>query len=375
MANTASQVTNSDLDPVFHPFLKLPYELRAKIWMDHLKEATPLVYRLKIQYSLRSRVRSDVIYGHNIYHNIHHYIAKPKDTVILKPIAFDGYGKEQLPNLIRSTSASRTALATCTESRQIALKILPDSLPFRKLPRFWTQFDDTKDDPADGTAYPEYILRFNGAKDIIIFHASWENQEAVVEISKFQGYPPEGFSRMQHIGLTVGALDEGHSLHSVMSTAYGVHRAECQCSTVDCHDVCRLEPLPHFLACFPLLKTFYIAQVSDFGSDHDRKNRKGAYLEDAGCRCETEEGRVGGSAEKHIWSTIRSSDIDRWCVAWDERTGCFRTNYIVKAIRQYWRPNFPYYKALEHLDIKFLRRLDPGGNSMPGLVDFGRAYD
>ncbi|KIN03391.1 hypothetical protein OIDMADRAFT_143054 [Oidiodendron maius Zn] len=348
MANTASQVTNSDLDPVFYPFLELPYELRAKIWMEHLKEATPLLYRFEIQYSLRSRVRSDIIYDHNIYH----YVAKPKDTVILKPIAFDGYDEEQLPNLIRSTLSSRTALATCTESRQIALKILPDSLPFRKLPRLWTLFDDTKDDPADGTAYPEYILRFNGAKDIIIFHASWENQEAVVEISKFQGYSPDGFSRMQHIGLTVGALDEGHGYHSaVISTAYGVNPAECRCSTVDCHD------------------------VSDLGSDHDRKNRKGAYLEDAGCRCETEEGRVGGSAKKHIWSTIRSSDIDRWCVAWDERTGCFRTNYIVKAIRENWRPNFPYYKALEHLDIKFLRRLDPGGNSMPGLVDFGRAYD
>lgn len=355
--STTNQAAGSGSDPAFHPFPALPYELRTKIWMEHLKEATPLVYRFSMRYSRRSCVKSGLVWHSEIYH----YAAKPEDRVILKPTAYDDIRSDFLrQNLILSTSASRAALATCIESRQIALKILPDSLPFRNLPRFWTANGCHKDDPADGTAYPEYILRFNGARDIIIFDAGWEDQEAVVEISKLQGRVPDGCSRMQHVGISVGALEFGHGWDGLGVPSYGVNPDECRCVTDDCRDTCRLEPLPRFLSCFPLLKTFYIARVS-CSDPGDTSNSVRTYLKDASCQCNLEENGVGGSGVRHVWSTIKSADIDRWCVAWDERTGCFPTNYLIEEIRQFWRAQFPYYKELKHLDIKFLRRLDPGG--------------
>ena len=344
-------------DLTFHAFPLLPPELRAQIWTEHLHDATPLVYRFKIQYNLRSRVKSGWCDG-----DLYRYNAQPDDTVILEPAGpyfpFDPPAKFQdRQTLALSTLAARSALATCLESREVAQRLLPDSLSFRILPRRWTDGTGGQEHPSDGTGYTEYILRFNGARDIVIFHANWEDQGAVTEIAKLHG-APAAFSQMQHIGLTVGSLDFGHGMSCGMGRAsYGVAWDECRCSTAACSDVCQLEPLPGFLANFPSLRTFYIARISDDIADYgDSSDSVFTRLEDASCRCEP---RAGSDGLNHAWPTFKSADTDRWCVAWDERTGCFPTQYIITDIRLGWRSHFPYYQALEHLDIKFLRRLDP----------------
>jgi hypothetical protein len=342
----------------FHGFSLLPYELRARIWTEHLENATPLVYRFKIRYNLRSRVKSGWIYDCDLYH----YNAQPDDVVILEP------GGSEIPflritasehrrTLASSTLASRTTLATCSESRQLATRLLPDSLPFRILPPRWTDEMENQESLPDGTGYPEYVLRFNGARDIIIFHANWEDQEAVINISKLGG-PPASFSQMQHIGLTIGSFDYGHGdTCNIFGPSYGISRDECRCLTDDCTDACQLEPLPRFLACFPSLQSFYIARISNDGADYgDVSESVWTRLADASCHCEP---RSESSEPKHVWPTIKSADIDRLCVVWDERTGCFPTHYLIDVIRQGWRSHFPYYQALEHLNIRFLRRLDP----------------
>ncbi|KAH8880485.1 hypothetical protein GQ53DRAFT_536695 [Thozetella sp. PMI_491] len=354
VAKAAAQVANSNQN--FHYFPLLPYELRAQIWRELLRDATPLVYKMMIQYNRRSLVR-----GSRLGLPIYHYNAQPDDVVILDPGIEGRYDQDEAEphrrQLAACTFASRAALATCSESRQLAVGLLPDSLPFRMLPHCWTEEGDWLDEPADGSGCPEYVLRFNGARDIVLFHADWEDQEAVVKISELRG-PPIPFTRMQHIGLTVRSLERGHAdRDNYWDLCYGVNPAECMCSTPACSDACRLEPLPRFLACFPSLKTFYLARVSSDTVDAgDQSMYDWTREEDATCHCEPEP-RSG--EPKHKWPIIRVSDIDRWCVAWDERTDCFPIHYLVEEIRQGWRSHFPYYKALDHLDIKFLRRLDP----------------
>jgi len=344
----------------FGCFLALPYELRRRIWIEYLQESTPLVYRFCIRYNLRSRVR----YTQGRVYDIYHYAPEPDDTVILDTPTYGYHGGIEWQNLVRSTLASRATLATCQESRQIALKFLPHSLPFRELPVGWTNDGYKLDEPADGSNYPEYILRFHGARDIIVFQdATWADQEAVVKISELQGRVPDAFLWMEHVGISMRSFACGHRLDPGGEYgSYGVTENECACSTNVCRDACQYEPLPRFLSCFPSLKAFYIARVSsDFDDGGDELTGTSTSLESADCHCETTKDSGKGSEPEHTWSIIKSSDIDRWCVVWDERTGCIPVHSRVGLVRQYWRSNFPYYKEMEHLDIRFIRRLDPGG--------------
>jgi hypothetical protein len=348
-------------DRSFSCLLALPYELRRQVWIEYLQESTPLVYRFSIRYNLHSRVR----YTEGAFYETYHYAPQPNDTVVLAAPAYHYYGSIQWQNLVHSTSASRATLATCQESRQIALKFLPHSLPFRRLPVCWTvpQAKAKLEEPADGSNYPEYILHFNGARDIIVFQdATWEDQEAVVKISQLQGRVPDAFMWMEHVGISMRSFACGHrSDPGGEPGSYGVTRSECACSTDACRDACQYEPLPRFLSCFPSLKAFYIARVSrDYEDGGDELTGRSISLENADCHCGANLNEEITVEPQHSWSVIKSSDINRWCVVWDERTGCIPVHSRIGLLRQYWRPNFPYYKEMKHLDIKFIRRLDPG---------------
>jgi hypothetical protein len=358
----ARKMTTTRQDRSFTCFLALPYELRRKVWIEHLQESTPLIYRFRIRYNLHSRVR----YTEGEFYSTYHYAPQLNDRVVLSAPTPHYYGNPEWQNLVNSTSASRATLTTCQESRQIALEFLPHSLPFRRLPVCWTDPENnaTLEEPADGSNYPEYILHYNGARDIIVFQdATWEDQEAVFKISQLQCRVPDAFMGMEHVGISIRSFACGHrSDPGGEFSSYGVTRNQCACSTDACRDACRFEPLPRFLSCFPSLKTFYIARVSDDGYDGgDTLTGMPVSLENADCHCRDSLNEELSVERKHSWSVIKSADINRWCVVWDERTGCIPVHSRVELTRRYWRPNFPYYKEMKHLDIKFIRRLDPGG--------------
>jgi len=304
-----------------------------------------------------------VRYTEGRHYEIYHYAPKPDDTVILEaPMTSINMTWQ---NLRRSTQASRATLATSQESRQIALKHLPHSIPFRLHPIKWINDKGEVEEPADGSNHYEHILRFNGARDIIVFQdATWADQEAVVKISKLQGRVPDAFMEMEHVGISMRSFICGNRLDPGGERgSYGVTENECDCSTGVCRDACQYEPLPHFLSCFPALKAFYIARVSTDAEDGgDEVTGTSAPIENADCHCKFYKDGDISSEPEHKWPVIKSSDIDRWCVVWDERTGCIPVHSCVGIVRQYWRSNFPYYKEMEHLDIRFIRRIDPASN-------------
>src|SRR5262249_13846888 len=90
---------------VFHPFSELPAELRRKIWLEYLRDATPQIYRFTLRFPRRGGpwivVRPP---------------ANPKDDAFLQPSSTDlcpNDGRNfALQPLIASTAASRTASAT-----------------------------------------------------------------------------------------------------------------------------------------------------------------------------------------------------------------------------------------------------------------------
>ena len=341
---------DSYADPTFHSFLALPAELRREIWLQYLNEAevTPRVYRLSVRYPEES-LRSDHPDASDILRR--NYYPQNSDRVTLVLCALlpdeDNHGQQ----FMDSTFASRTASSICRESRQILVELLPDTLEFKSLRR-WNGVE-----PEGASQSPQFTFRFNGQKDIFIFEAGWEDQQAVERIVKLQGQSPRSFLPMQNVGISYGAFEFGH-MGGGRDTEWGVDDRDCMCDTEACADCCRLEPLPPFLACFPNLKTFYIARIAaddpeDFGLYMDY-----AWVKDATCKCVTDDGQA-----KHVWPTVRATDSNcEWCVIFDERSGCpFPPLAFIERARQNWRSHFPYYKALEHLDIKFLRRLDPNG--------------
>jgi hypothetical protein len=320
-----------------------------------------MIYRFYIRYNLGSQVWLGEGHSHEAYD----YVPTPNDTIILQLAAENWPWTSGLANFVRSTSASRAALATSSESRQVALELLPHCIPFRDLPRGWTNRGSDYDDPVDGSNYPEHVLRFNGARDIIVFqYAMWDEQNAVVKICELQNRVPDAFLHMEHVGISLRSFARGHSLAGPMhGGSYGVSPPRCNCSTEVCHGgACQYEPLPRFLACFPSLKAFYIARVSPDAEDNeDQPDGKPTAVENADCHCGPgTDGALSGEP-RHEWPIIKSSDLDRWCVVYDERTGCFPEIHLMSYVRQHWRANFPYYRQMEHLDIKFVRRMDPGG--------------
>jgi hypothetical protein len=203
----------------------------------------------------------------------------------------------------------------------------------------------------DGADFPEYVLRFNAAKDIIVFHADWTDQEAAVKIAKLKGSLPDDFLKIRHVGIAVDKIRTRY--RTAVPPKYGTY--DCGCLTEECQDYCKKEPLPSFLSLFPLIEKFYIAGVPS-SSTHQPGDqiRAGKELSgDANCACPNE-------GERHSWSTIRSADACGCFAIYDERSTCpFPKFDRIEELRQHWRPHFPYYRALDYLDIRFIQLWDP----------------
>jgi hypothetical protein len=220
-------------------------------------------------------------------------------------------------------------------------------------------------DTPDGASFPESVLRFNGTKEIIVFHASWEDQEAAIKISKLRHSSPDDLLNIRRVGIAVSSLRLQHQLQHDYGEwgRFRNARRHCQCETEECQDYCKDEPLPKFLSLFPSLETFYIAGVPEpglhepeaqiqAGKDHPR---------DSNCPCPND-------SQKHSWPIMRSPGVCGWFAIYDERSDCpFPKFYRIEKIRRDWRPHFPYYRALDYLEIRFIQLWDPESlsNSRP----------
>jgi hypothetical protein len=217
---------------------------------------------------------------------------------------------------------------------------------FRHFPTTWGWWKDT-------TCFPEHVLHFNGAKDIIVFHANWVDQVTAVQISHFRGSSPEIFSRIRHVGIAVDKLRKlCYAKIPPHEDTYGT--MDCTCITEECQDYRREEPLPRFLSLFPLIEKFYIASVPSSSTHRpgDQILSSKFPARDANCPC-TE-------GPRHYWPMIRSSDACGQFVIYDDRSSCpFPKFNRVEMLRQHWRPHFPYYRTLESLEIFFIQIWDP----------------
>lgn len=144
------------------------------VWLQHPGEAasSPTIYRFKILHTVSTFPK--------IEDGAYRQVATAEDDVFLAPMATPKYkyldtkgNRFYWDNLVCSTRASRAALVACPESRQIAVGLLPDTIPFRKLTRTGSR------DLVEWTrgcvginharSFPEYLLRFNRNRDIIVF--------------------------------------------------------------------------------------------------------------------------------------------------------------------------------------------------------------
>ncbi|KAH8647815.1 hypothetical protein BX600DRAFT_530781 [Xylariales sp. PMI_506] len=369
----------------FHLYRHLPTELRREIWMHYLAEVTPMMYRFFPQYPARS---SAIIQDH--HHDDGRRPLQSEDTQVLRqqqpvadaiallPFARRARGmmrSERLRSLAESTAPVRIATATCVEARQFAHELLPDTLVFSCPPEDGTGGPrrlsaGAHDSPGTAGSCPLYSLRFNGRQDIVVLQASWEEQCELADLAKSaagdsspsrNAVMPQSFARMRNVGITIGSLDRANNIRR----GFRADPRECRCDTDDCSDSCRLESLPRFLAgCFPAVEAFFLAGIpgrvgSLLGGYYDHQHQR-AKKEDIRlgsrnpCPCSTCRELAGA---KRVWPAIKLADTGDEYVIYDERAKCaFPAFHVVEAIRQSWRPQFPYYKVLDHLDIRFIRQ-------------------
>lgn len=332
MANIP-QTPNEISHKVLQPFNGLPYELRLKIWKFYLDE-TPQLYRFELSYPTGGG-----------YFPHPRTIARPDDYLFIEPVLCmqsnaqtpESADERFLQPFRDMVKRRRTASMTCRDSRQTVLDTLPDTLNFR-LHSGWKP------------AKREYTLRFNGARDIFIFDTCWEDLDMAAQIIKLRGFPPDGFTKMQHVGLAVNHLRSCCVRYRHGRPTYGTWKCEDNCATEACRDHCQLDPLPTFLSTFPLLEKFYIAGVPT-SSTHKLGDRLEAGRQPpvyANCPCP-----IG---YRHAWPLIRSRQACGWFLIYDESSSCpFPKFSRVEDLRQRWRSHFPYYDALNHLEIRFIQ--------------------
>lgn len=332
---------------VFHLFPELPFELRRKIWMI-LLDPTPQIYKFKFRYPFRV--------SHNPWRNH----LRTGDQIFLQPFNCSGTsGKTHPFQPLKTLMVTRfVASATCIEFRRIVLELYPDTLKFRHFPSNWMS-DKSSNDRPDGTGFPEYLLRFNSTKDVVVLCTPWEDQEAAIEIAKLRCSPPDSFLKIRHVGISVDSLKMAYG--SVRFLRWGIRHGRCRCTTEECQDFCNDEPLPKFLALFPSLQALYIAQVPYFSHNKPDDGYKDGNSSQGRANCPCPNDKL-----KHTWQMIKSHDTCGDFVVYNERSICpFPRLERVEAIRQKWRPHFPYYKALDHLEIKFIQPWDPTAFSSP----------
>jgi hypothetical protein len=337
----AADVESTHPHAIFHPFARLPLELRYKIWIHYLEDQTPLMYNFTLRYPQRINKRT----GDNFVYAGDRLFLQPRECT-----SGSNRTTQDFSQLRKATATRHIASAVCTEARQVVLELFPDKLRFRNLPREWGWIEMAHMGPGklNGSPFLEYILRFNGARDIIIFDADWADQESAIKIAALGGSVHDSFLQMRHVGIAIDKLR--HTTDGMMPFKYGTRACRTGCRTEECRDCCAKEPLPKFLGLFPLLEKFYIAQVPSFSENQPGGQTQTSFTSmGATCPCPS-------SGPRHSWPVIRSSDTCGWFTIYDERSECLLPKLDrVEELRQHWRPHFPYYRALDHLKIRFIQ--------------------
>ena len=120
-------------DPTFHPFARLPGEVRKTIWILAFNPFQPRLHALHL---IRARYNSDPP-------------PEPRADPLLR----------------RSTAPLRKMLRTCRESRQLALLAAPDTL----------HLDDSRDADQAPNQGGGPVVRFDGARDLLFLRVyPWE---------------------------------------------------------------------------------------------------------------------------------------------------------------------------------------------------------
>lgn len=359
--STVPQIVNNErcLND-FRSFFRLPSELRLKIWAHFLEDATPHMYRFELRYPKR---RSDEFWRRwpLAFHSSDQVILQPTTKFQNGTKDLDLPAKLGLWFLKQSTNTRRIASATCAQSRQVVLELFPDTLKFRILPKTWGRFDSMHLRGSDDlTEFPEHILRFSGLKDIFIFNATCSDQEAAIRMA--QGkiddsgelVLPEAFLRIRRVGIAVDDFTTGYAAQWYHPrNTYGARMCNDNCTTEQCRDCCRFDPLPAFTRLFPLIEKLYIAGVPETSTHQLGDVIEAGKIPSTDTNCPCPDRRP-----QHSWSLIRSSDACGWFAIYDEQSSCaFPTLKRVEELRSLYRAHFPYYRALSHLEIRFIQPL------------------
>jgi hypothetical protein len=374
MASSQTTDENSASTAAFELFPKLPPELRHQIWLDFLDDATPLIHTFTISYSRNGRSATTTPEGdpqdpqdpQDPWYRVRRY--QPGDQVILKPVPRDWMDNRQLspkslPGLPSATLVQRIASAVCIESRRAVLAAYPNVLRFYlHSPLLPDSVSERSPVPAverEGVSppHPGFVLRFNASRDVIVFHAYVLNQVIAQRIAQLNKAPPDAFAGLRHVGINVA---EGFSLRTYgFSLLPRLPRlCRCRCEGEECRDSCRKDLLTGFLSLFPNLETFYLADTPALRGYPRRMHDVRAGDNDATCRpggtrnCPCPPERPG-----HVWPVMRHSSRCGWYLVYNERDGSCHFDPIAKIeeLRQTWRQHFPYYKALDHVKIRFIR--------------------
>ncbi|KAK6850040.1 hypothetical protein PG990_001035 [Apiospora arundinis] len=372
----------------FHYYSRLPAELRRAIWLHFLEEErrTPRVYILHFRYPKRNLVATtESARRPPRPEDLHdHYQTKPGDRIIIQPFLWrqdleTGQLAADLSPLQAATAAWRAAAATCADSREVVLDVLPDVLPFQTLPYRWA-LRELPEDRADASDFSSYDLRFNGSKDVMMFHARWTDLEAIVRIAKMQGSGGPShpcFATIRHLGLSTQGLLQGFA-SSAGEFERCYRNRECACDNgVLCppDDACQFEPLPAFLSLFPQLRTLYLADAQPMAITPEKLKRammrlQGEHGVDEASR-PLAKGKVfvtgwrGANGVDDAKPVFRTVDFLRESVVAyaEDNESCVQPSSMssqdpkVHEIRREWRRVFPYYKSLQHLDIRFMAEL------------------
>ena len=330
-------------------FPKLMPELRWQVWLAALDFYTPRVYKFHLDLKLNAPTEI-------------------KDAQLI-PGEATGCGSYFLPksdlrwpDLNVSTRMIRALLATCHESRAVALHRFPDMLPFGTIP-----WDPWRDEEHTRSTSSRYLLPFSSDIDIIALGLSDGDaaQQRIMATWVAGGGKPL-LENVCNLALPAGDTSRYATYAQGpvrVKRPWDPPKPPCHCGRSACLS-CREDPLLEFLLlCVPRLKTLSFA-VLDRGGFSSWAHGLSFELVPR-CAClgtestqglGEEKGQVGGN-RRHNWPMVQFMNEElEWCVWYPEaQTECpFRQLPTLERIREVWLPDWPYYKTL-HVEVRVLR--------------------
>ena len=273
----------------FHRFMDLPFELRRQVWTIGLAAQLDRLYQVILEESDEDEA--------------------PYLCLLMRPEKF-----------AQATTLTRRFLATCRESRQVTIELLPDTLQVRSRSRRSQNKDQN----------PTCLLRFSGTRDHIEILAP---ANGIRLQSSMNNGPHERFSGIKHMSLGL----DGFGLLTRMFRQTNV-RCPGRCEGPECAEACQQDPIPRFLGMFPDLSAVYILGPA-LGSPDS-------------CSCVSEDGTSVG----HDWPTLKTSN-PRWSYYVIHREGVCKDFVLpaeVRVLRGIY-PNWPHYRGLPHISFLYLR--------------------